>query len=191
MTDHKISRGTGRWLLGAAMLALLFGAALWMSGPSQDTVLAQDPRFVVTTRRSIEIPRTGTLTQRALMGWFQVQQRFRRPHPLTWSFPASPARRVCSIHALLGQCTEVTGVRYVIAKEVAGGSVEFGPTNTLNGAQWVKAFTEALETGQPEWLDPRTGRFRKENLVLLTNSARMVLVLPNEMARELQRKRGS
>ena len=191
MTDHKISRGTGRWLLIATVLVLLFGVALWTTVPRRDALFAQDPRFVVTARPRIDLPRTGTFAQRALIAWVKVHERFRRPHPLTWSFPASPARRPCSIHALLNQCTEVTGVRYVIVREVAGGSVDFGPTNTLNGAQWAKAFTDALETGQPEWLDPRTGKFRKENLVLLTNSACTVLVLPNEMAHELQRKRGN
>jgi hypothetical protein len=82
---------------------------------------------------------------------------------------------------------EVSGVRYLIAKDVAGGGIMFGTTNTLNGAQWVKAFTEALQTGQPEWWDSRTQTFRKENLVLLTNGPRMVMVLPREMLREFQR----
>jgi len=107
---------------------------------------------------------------------------------VNYSFPASPAKRWCSIHGLLSQCTEVTGVRYVIARDVAAGSVQFGPTSSLNGVQWAKAFTEALETGKPEWLDSVTKKFRKENLVLVTNGTRAVMVLPNEMAREFQRK---
>ena len=84
---------------------------------------------------------------------------------------------------------EATGIRYVIAKDVAPGTVQFGHTNTLNGAQWAAAFTDALRTGQPEWWEPQTKGVRKENLVLLTNGARTVLVLPEEMAREFQRKR--
>jgi len=172
------------------MFALLFGVGLWTNVPRRDAPFARDPRFVVTTRRSIDFPRGGPLAQRALIWLVQVRQRFRRPHPLTYSFPSSPTLHSCSIHGLLIQCTEVTGVRYVIARDVAAGSVEFGPTNTLNGAQWTKAFTEALETGQPEWWDSRTKTFRKENLVLLTNDARMVLVLPSEMAGEFQRKSG-
>ena len=69
---------------------------------------------------------------------------------------------------------------------MAAGGVMFGTTNTLNGAQWVKAFTEALQTGQPEWWDSQTKKFRKENLVLVTNGPRMVLVLPREMLGEFQ-----
>jgi hypothetical protein len=76
-----------------------------------------------------------------------------------------------------------------MARDVAGGTVQFGQTNTLNGAQWVMAFTEALQIGQPEWWDSQTKRFRKENLVLLTNDARTVLVLRQEMVREFQGRR--
>jgi hypothetical protein len=80
---------------------------------------------------------------------------------------------------------EVTGVRYVIAREVAAGSIEFGHTNTLNGEQWVSAFTENLKHGRAEWWDSRSGEFRKESLVLLTNDARTVLVVPQLMAQEV------
>ncbi|HYG34604.1 MAG TPA: hypothetical protein VEC99_07470 [Clostridia bacterium] len=86
----------------------------------------------------------------------------------------------------MNQCTQVSGVRYVIAREVAAGTVEFGHTNTLSGPQWVQAFTDALQHGQPEWWDPQAQKFIKENLVLVTNNARTVLVLPKAIARELQ-----
>ena len=62
----------------------------------------------------------------------------------------------------------------------------FGTTNALNGAQWVQAFTEALQTAQPEWWDSQRRKSRKENLVLVTNGPRMVLVLPREMLGEFQ-----
>ncbi len=81
---------------------------------------------------------------------------------------------------------EVTGVRYVMPRDVAAGTVWFGPTNTLNGAQWVAAFTDALQTRQPEWWDSQARTFHRENLVLVTNDARTVLVLPKAMAREFQ-----
>ena len=187
IADDKSHSRVGRWLLGAAMLALLLGGAFWISLPRQDALFARDPRFVVTTRPRVGVPRSATLVQRAFIWWLQVQQRFWRPRPLTYSFPPSPTNG-CSIHGLLTQCMEITGVRYVIARDLAaGGTVRFGHTNTLNGAQWVMAFAEALQTGQPEWWDSQTKTFRKENLVLLTNNARTVLVLPNEMAREFQR----
>jgi hypothetical protein len=84
---------------------------------------------------------------------------------------------------------EVTGVRYVIAKDVAAGTIQFGHTNTLNGTQWVAAFTDALQNGQPEWWDSQAKRFHKENLVLITNDLRTVLVLPKAMVQEFRTRR--
>jgi hypothetical protein len=76
---------------------------------------------------------------------------------------------------------DVTGTRYLIAENVAAGSVMFGNTNTLNGAQWVKAFTDALRTNRPSWWDPTRHGFRHEDLVLLTRDGKTVLVLPEDM----------
>ena len=187
IADQKHPRRVGLWLGAAAAFLVLFGLALWMSLPRQGKRFDQDPRFVVTTVPRWGVPANATPIQRFWIWCYGLEQRFSRPHPLTFSFPASPKGR-CSIHGLLNQCMEVTGVRYVIAREVAAGSVEFGATNTLNGAQWAKAFTTALETGQPEWWDSAARKFRHENLVLLTNDAKTVLVLPSEMAQEFRRK---
>jgi hypothetical protein len=107
---------------------------------------------------------------------------------LTYWFAASPTNR-CSIHGLLNQCTEVTGVRYFIAKDVAAGNVQFGHTSALNTIQWVAAFTEALQNNQPEWWDSEAKRFCNENLVLITNDARTVLVLPKAMVQEFRTRR--
>ena len=85
---------------------------------------------------------------------------------------------------------DVTGFRYAVAKDVAAGSVSFFHTNTLNGTEWVKAFTDALQTNEPSWWDPRTRAMRQENLVLLTNEAGTVLVLPTEMIPEFQHEAG-
>jgi hypothetical protein len=175
----------GRWLLGAVILILLLAGALLMTLPSRKSPLLVDPRFVVTTKPSFGVPANAPFKDRVFLWWMQFQQKHGKPHPLRYSFGASPTNR-CSIHGLLNQCMEVTGTRYVIAKDVAAGTVMFGPTNTLNGAQWVNAFTEALQTGQPEWWDSQTRKFRKENLVLLTNGPRMVLVLPRDMVGEFR-----
>jgi hypothetical protein len=101
-------------------------------------------------------------------------------------FPPSPT----SLHSigLLSQCTQVSGVRYFIAKDVASGQVEFGHTNTLLGSDWVSAFMKALETAKPEWYDPGRGAFRKENLVFITNRTGTILVMPKEMAVEYRSK---
>lgn len=134
------------------------------------------------------LPPNATLSQRAFIWWLQIRQRFEKPRPLARSFPASPTNRY-SIHGLLNQCMEVNGVRYVILKEVAAGSVQFGHTNTMNGTQWVAAITEALQQGRPEWWDSQARQFRRENLVLVTNNARTVLVIPKTMLREIRRRK--
>ncbi len=119
---------------------------------------------------------------------FKFQQRYcqRHPQPLAFSFPACPVSR-CSIHGLLNQCMEVSGVSYLIPKDVAAGTVQFGHTNVLNGGQWVAAFTEALTNGQPEWWDSRAKGFRKGNLILVTNGPRTVMVLSQEFVHEFQK----
>ena len=175
------------WLLGAVILILFLAGALLMTLPSRQSPLLVDPRFVVTTKPSFGVPANAPFKDRVFVWWMQFQQKHGKPHPLSYSFGASPTNR-CSIHGLLNQCMEVTGTRYAIAKDVEAGTVMFGPTNTLNGAPWVKAFTEALQTGQPEWWDSHTGKPRKENLVLLTNDARTILVLPRDMVGEFQHK---
>ena len=103
-------------------------------------------------------------------------------HPFNYSFPASPTQR-CSIHGLLNQCMEVSGWRYLIDKDVATGSVNFGSPNVLNGAEWVAAFEQALQTGAPEWLDRQSHRIHQGNLVLLRYpDDKTVLVLPADKA---------
>src|SRR5436853_7865741 len=75
----------------------------------------------------------------------EYQRRHGKPNPTAWSFPATPVQP-CSIEGLLNQCMEVSGTHYLVAVEIAGGGVQFGSTNVLNGAQWVAAFEHALET---------------------------------------------
>jgi RNA polymerase sigma factor (sigma-70 family) len=103
-------------------------------------------------------------------------------NPLNYTFPASAATP-CSIHGLLNQCMEVSGWRYLIDKEVAAGSVNFGRTNAMNGQEWVEAFENALQFGEPEWWVVGGKKQRKENLVLLRYpQERTVLVLPQDKA---------
>jgi len=172
-------------MAGMVTLVLLLAGVLLVTLPSGKSPLLTDPRFVVTTKPRFGLPANAPLKDRVFIWWLKLRQKYGKPHPLSYSFGASP-QISCSIQGLLNQCMEVGGVRYVIAKDVAAGSVMFGHTNTLNGAEWVKAFTEALQTGQPEWWDPHGRTFRKENLLLLTNGPRTVMVIPKDMAGEFQ-----
>jgi hypothetical protein len=157
------SKPRASWLFGVALLFVLGGAGYWMLHPKQEreTAFAHDPRFVVT-----KLPPAGIMR-------YSV-------------FPPGRATK-CSIHGFLSQCTEISGVRYVITKEVAAGQVDFGATTSLTAPQFVQAFTQALETNQPEFINFRTQRRYRENLVLLTNDASTVLVLSKGMAQEFER----
>ena len=173
----------------AAILALLSAVAFVMSRPHQDPPFSHDPRFVATTTPSFRrAPPDATVTEQAFAWWNQTKLRFQKRRPQTYSF-RSRATSPYLIGETLNLCMEVTGVRYLILKEVAAGKCEYGFTNTLNGAQWVAVVTDALQHGQPEWRDPHTKAIRKENLVLLTNDARTVVVLTKEMARDFQSKK--
>jgi hypothetical protein len=81
---------------------------------------------------------------------------------------------------LLIQCHEIAGIQFLIDKNIAGGTVQFGSSNVLSGPQWVNAFTNAVRTGIVEWWDPKKGRFRKENPVFIRADQNSVLVLPPE-----------
>ena len=61
-TDHKSRLRFRRWLFGTAILALLFTAALLMTGPLQNSHFSHDPRFVATALSDIGLPSNATLT---------------------------------------------------------------------------------------------------------------------------------
>jgi hypothetical protein len=192
--DRMGSRRIEHWLLAAALAVLMAVGFWWTISHFEDTSFSNDPRFVVTSAPGISFSTSqATLSQRIYIWWSKFSHGFQKPRRFagsTITFPASPASR-CLIQAMLNQCTEVNGVRYVIARDVAAGNVQFGHTNTLTGAEWVVAFTEALQHGQPEFYDPQIKAFRKENLVLVTNSPQTVLVIPKSMAAEFQNRRAN
>jgi hypothetical protein len=184
-TRQKIFGRTGVRLFAVAFLGLLGSLVFLMTRPVQNSSFAQDPRFVVTTVREVSVSPNAGLLERGFVGWLRFRQKLLGRHPGSYSFPVSPTMG-CSIHGLLMQCTDVSGVRFVIPKDVAAGSVPFGTTNVLSGPQWVQAFTEALQHGQPRWWDPQARRSVSENLVLVTNDVRTVLVLPRSWVQEFQ-----
>ncbi len=109
-------------------------------------------------------------------------------HPLNWSFrPAQSKTHLCSISGLLNECMQVSGWQYLIDKNVAAGTVEFSISKPLNGEEWVAAFEDALQNGNPQWFDFITKKFRRENLVLIRYpDQKIVLVLPPEKAGRYQ-----
>lgn len=180
-----------RWLFAAALLTALIAVVFWWRiSQMEDTSFANDPRFVITSAPNISFPTAkAPFTQRILIGMIKLEQKLRKPRPAFANsmFTASPTTR-CSIYGLLNQCTGVTGVRYVIPRDISAATIMFGNTNTLTGPQWVRAFTETIEHSQAEFWDQQTTTMRKENLVLLTNSPRTVLVLPKSRLSEFQRQ---
>ena len=73
---------------------------------------------------------------------------------------------------------EVTGTRYLVAVEIAG-EVEFGNTNRMNGAQWVAAFEDAVQTSDPVvCYDYSKKRNFRDTLILIRERPGLVKVIP-------------
>jgi hypothetical protein len=148
----KKRRALRLWFLATVLgIAAFYGWLLW---PSDTAISPYDlsradgkPRFYATTFPKLEPPRNLPVPQRLLWTVAQYQRRHRKPNAAAYTFPAKPVGP-CSIQGLLNQCMEVTGTQYFIAVEIAG-TVEFGHTNRLNGAQWVTAFEHAIEASGP------------------------------------------
>jgi hypothetical protein len=66
----------------------------------------------------------------------------------------------------------MSGTHYMIAREVARGTVSFGTTNTLDGTQWAAAAEEAL---------------RKNGLLLIHITPRLVQVIPESKLDEYRK----
>jgi hypothetical protein len=153
----------------------------WPSGPENspyDLSRADGKsRFYATKYSKVEMSPNLSLSQKLYWTWRDYWRRHRKPNPAAYTFPARPIRS-CSIQGLLSQCMEVTGTKYFIAVEIAGG-VDFGFTNALGGAQWVAAFEHAIETSSPViCYDYSKKRNFKDTLLLVRESPRAVKVVP-------------
>jgi hypothetical protein len=106
------------------------------------------PAFISTSERIIEVGPLSNLPLRKKITGLFLKLKYRiappKPNPAGYSFPPSADRR-CSVQGLLNQCSQVTGTRYLIAREARGDSIYFGHAKTLNGTQWVAAFERALQ----------------------------------------------
>lgn len=172
--------------IAASIWRLLF-FELWDSDEFKPApVWDGSPRFVETTYSTRGDSPGATLWQRLFMAYFDFQRRHGKKNPAGWSFPAGTIQP-CSVHGLLNQCMEVTGTRYLIAQEAAAGSVRFGHTNILNGAQWVASFEAALQTNQPDCFDFFAKGTRKENLLLIREKSGVVKVIPPSRLADYQK----
>jgi hypothetical protein len=135
-------------------------------GPSTES-LPKDgcPAFITTKDASQLAPSGATLKQRFLDVWFT------RKRITGYRFAPFPPQR-CGVKGVLDQCMEVSGKRYLIAREAVAGTVSFGHTNTLTGPQWVAAFEQALRDG---------------GLVLLSNKNGVVKVIPKNKVEEYRK----
>ena len=170
----------------AAFIGLLF----WPSNPgiSPYDLSNEDgrSRFCATTFSEMQMPPNLSLHQRLYWSWLQYKRRHGKRNPAAYSIPA---RQVQSspISELLNDCMEVSGTRYLIAVEIAG-AVEFGSTNTLNGAQWVAACEHAIETSNPViCYDYAKKRNFQDTLLLIRERPGLVKVLPRTKLAEYQK----
>jgi hypothetical protein len=165
----------------------------WLTWPSAPETSPRDlsradgkPRFYTTAYPKAQRPANLSLGQRLAWEWAQFEQRHRKPNSVAYSFPARPVE-LCSIDGLLNQCMEVSGTRYMIAVEIAG-VVEFGSTNTLNGAQWVAALEHAIETSGPVvCYDYAQKRNFQDTLLLIRETPDVVKVVPRTKLAEYQK----
>lgn len=179
------------WFVATVLcLAAVFAWAVWPSGPESnpyDLSRADGKsRFWATTYPRMQRPTNLTLAQRLAWEWMQYQNRHGKRNPTRYSFPASPVQ-LCSIQGLLDQCMEVTGTQYLVAVEIAG-AVEFGSTNTLNGAQWVAAFEHAIEASGPVvCYDFAKKRNFQDTLLLIRDTPGKVKVVPRTKLADYQK----
>jgi len=174
----------------AVICVVLF---VWVRSPKGR--ILSDSRFVVTqdvrSRMRIYAPTDAHYVVREIASaWNAIWNQ--TVDATDASFPPTETR-TCSISGLLEQATRMTGVRYAIARSVVegAGAVEFGHTNSLDVEEWVAAFKDALQSGTPVWVNDINSRFdklnpRKENLVVITNSPDLILIVPHEWSAEFQ-----
>jgi hypothetical protein len=168
-------------LVIALVLAAYIGWLFWPSNPEDnpfDLSRADGgSRFCATTYPKEEAPANLSLRQRLLWTWAQYQRRHGKRNPTAYSFPVRPVQG-CSIHSLLNQCMEISGTQYLIAVEIAG-AVEFGSTNTLNGAQWMAACEHAIEASNPVvCYDYAKRRNFQDTLLVIRERPGVVMIVP-------------
>jgi hypothetical protein len=146
--------------------------------PPAESKYLKDPTLVATKPRDFQptfAPKPPSSIRTRL---YKMYHEVFPPPRGKFTFRGRGGPSPCSIHGLMNQCHEVSGVQFFIDKHVASGSVMFGHTNTMNGPEWVAAFTNAVQTGEVQWWDPNKKDFRHENPVFIPAGRNSYLVLP-------------
>lgn len=142
------------------------------------------PSFFETKYHKIVLPQDSSSWQRIKVACLNLEQRYGPKNPAKHSFPPN-FEWSCSIKAYLEQCMAFTGTKYLIAEEVA--YVDFGYSNTINGAEWVAAFEQALQTNQPACWHPASNGVWQENLLLVRERPRLVKLIPPSRLADYQK----
>jgi len=151
----------------ATGLLLALGIFLYVRQTDEPRVFSREtlpsdnrPAFVSTPRPTVDLGPLSNLPLRKNLfaGYLKLKMRIAppKPNPAAYTFAPSADRR-CSVHGLLSQCTQVTGTRYLIAREALGEPIYFGHSKALNGTQWVAAFERALQQDGYDLIRERSG----------------------------------
>src|SRR6185369_12042263 len=166
-----------RILTVGAVLVVALGVLWFVTRTNEQrvfsmTTLPDDnrPAFIATAKPTIDIGPLSNLPLRKRIYGIYLKLKYRivspKPNPAGHSFPPRADRPV-GIHGFLNQCSQMTGTRYLIAREARGDSIDFGHAKTLNGTQWVAAFEEALQRNGYDVVRERSGAVKiiPQNLV--------------------------
>ena len=174
-----------RLLTGAGLVVAL--GVLWFVNLTNErrvfsmATLPDDnrPAFIATAKPTVDTGPLSNLTLQKKIYVIYLKLKYRiappKPNPAGYSF--SPrADRLCKIHGLLNQCSQMTGTRYLIAREARADSIDFGHDKTLNGTQWVAAFEEALQQSGYAVVRERSGAVKiiPQNVVFEYQKAGLV-----------------
>jgi hypothetical protein len=169
----------------------LLGFIAWVAWPSDKVASVTElsradgkPRFEATSYAKGDL--SGQSLRQRLSWYWREYSRRAKPNPAAYSFPARPVRP-CLIEGLLNQCMEISGTTYLISVEVLGGTVDFGYTNGLNGAQWVSSFENAITNQAVLCYDYAEKRGFQDRLLLVYEGESLVKVVPRSKLPEYER----
>jgi hypothetical protein len=104
------------------------------------------PDFIATVPSkgtALQVPPGAGLKVRIAFAYYNLKQRLGIRDPARTII--SPTRNeTWPVYQGLKYCTEITGRRYLVAREGVRRMVSFGTTNTATGVQWAAGFEQAL-----------------------------------------------